>query len=460
MAKYYSRSIDRDMYKMPPIAPLGWLQLMRGDRAVAVMSAQDQICGLSRRLVYSGGLNGTYYSDSATNGFSVGSDDPDTGGPGSQSYPGPTDERSVGAFQVDVTPGCFLRARVHAAPSGQTQVDDGASGWDAGGAGGAVKIDCVWRDADDNEEETNTTIRLPISINTYAAPNESAGGVALTSKSRLGALIHPADVFTDIVALRSWTRPRVTCYGTIKYIGGVRAVDVSIVEEPARMAIEADDDLDDEWCSHFFDAGLPPSVTYPLQRASETASDGDPRLGTWHLMNVHHATVARLGPHLFHWQAANENTIDVTDVEMPSFSTTSTSYVGVPDTTLTSWDVDNPGLSISCGGYARTWDHGSPQRLRERVAVAPVIVRVLASDSGSDGSIKVQASPWSWVEIPITSDSADWYQARLLMPCGINPEQASNVQIFAKSASGTLDLYAASGFIEEAESPPLAVPVS
>lgn len=437
VGRYYSRSSSNDLPTRPPVAPLMALDVMRGARVGAIANAQDKCPGTSRRHLGGIGLLGQY---DTTSGFSIPLTNPDSG---SNTYPSPTTVRPIGAVRADLTPGSFPKLDMVYLPSGQTQVSDGAGGYDAGGAGATIRCAVKWIDAAGTELDETYDLPLAPSARQYAGLDVAAGKSWDHARVVSSGIMVPAGIYTSVVTLRQWTRPPVAVEIVVSVIGGARVVDCSVSEVPVAYALEADDDPSTEWVGHVYSDGSPPALAYPYQRRSETSPDGDPRLGTWHLMDVHRAQVGRLGPVLFSWQAYQENVINPTTAVHPAWTTASTTNVGIPDITRTSWLASSFGWSLSCGGYARGWDSDSPLVLDDIEAALPMLVAVLADTTGTGSVVRVQSSVSSYVELPIVNNGAlTWHFARWHSGCQINPERHSVAQAFGRTATGTLSVAA------------------
>lgn len=413
----------------PPVAPLNGLQLMRGSRAEAVMRAQDHVVGLSRRIVASGGLRGC--STWRT---------PDTDPTLGSTHPTPNERRVIGAGAVDLTPGCFLRAWVLYVPSGETWIDMPIGMPDqAGGPQGRLEVECVWTDRDGTQVTTTSTTILEGSDLTYGA-EPSTMWSNLYAEAVVD--IHPPGLLpTDELA--RWCR-HVNVSAVLYAVGGARVVDAVLFEHPHAIALEADDSAS-LWCSHLYGVGSPagPSqpLAFPYQRFSETTPDGNPRGGTWMLADVHHAQHQRLGPVLFSWSAAVESS------GSQAFTTTSTTLTALNGGGSTSFDLDEPGLAVGTGGYARRHASNSPFVLRDGVAAIPVIVRVLAS-SGVASSVVRAMTRWdSYIDVTIATGSTAWHRAQGWLEVGINPDDSARLvaQLFGRHTTGginSLSVYA------------------
>lgn len=396
----------------PNTVPLNGLQLMRRGPVEAVMRAQDRVVGMSRRVICSAGLRGSET-------FRAPSTDP-TAVAGT--HPTTTARRMIAAGSVDLTPGCFLRAWAVVVPSGETQI----SGTTPGGAQGSIEFDCSWTDRDGTTITTSHSQPLPSSTATYGAePAQMWLGMFAYELT-----IAPPDL-GDVAELRRWSR-HVNVEVLVYAVAGARPVDVVVFEQPGAVAFEADDD-GEEWCSHLYAPGTPANATLPLlapwQRHSETSPDGDPRGGTLHMLDVHHAQHSRLGPVIMSWSGASES--DGSE----RARVTSTTFTEVAGGGSTSFDLDEPGLGVGTGGHARRHSSNSTHVLRGRVAAIPVIVRVYASADVGDGVLRVHTRADSYIDVAIPQGSAAWHTAAGWLEVGINPDDTAELrgQMLARS---------------------------
>jgi hypothetical protein len=421
MARYFSRTISGSILPTPPIGPLTGGQLMRGDRALAVHVAQDRVVALARRVLCHQTLQGSSWL--------VPNTDPDDEAPATRTYPDDSTWRTTARVDCELTPGCFPRFTVLASPSGQTQVDDGASGFDAGGAFGRVRVSLTWTDADGGTDTTTTEISIPASTQQYAGSRTDAGAGWEDSFVARSELIYPDGTLLDMTVLRQWTRPPITITGTIDHLGGARPVDVCLYEQPLAQAMEADDD-GGEWVSHVWVTNpqlvMPPS--WPEQHKVDP-TDGDPR-GIHHLLDVHHAQAARLGPMLFSWNAWNESTADPTAIAEGYAETTVTTVRHLCDANITAWSSDAPGWSMSSGAYARNQSDNGEWVYRDgagnaRTGAVPVIVRVNShNESGNTGVLRLQTSEHNWIDCALTRTGVPgWDSYYGWLECGLGPEQ-------------------------------------
>jgi hypothetical protein len=405
MAKYFKQRLDGlGNGVSPPVESLNGLQLLRRGPVEAMLRAQDHVPALSRRLVASGGLRGS------ETWFTPDTDPEALAG----THPQPTTRRLIGAGCVDLTPGCMLRAWVCAVPSGETQISPINA--DASGAQGRCEVDVIWTDATGATVTTTHGVQLPASEEQYGA--EPSPMFANLYEYELH--IKPPGTH-QVAELRRWCQ-HVNVDVRIYAVGGARIVDANVHEYPNAVAFEADD-AGSQWTSHVY-AGFRPNgpaagLSHPYQRFSETSPDGDPRGGTWHVSDVHHAQMARLGPILFSWCAARESdgSEDVT--------TASASLVALEGGGSTTFDLTEPGLPCGTGGYARRQSSNSAYVLRGRVAAIPVIVRVLARSSTSNGTVRVQTRYDSYIDVSIPDNTLNWKCTNEWLEVGITPDDTS-----------------------------------
>jgi len=432
VARYYSLKIDQLTQSRPPLGPLTALQPMRGDRAYAVYRAQDKIISPSRRLLMAFGLRGTYNGTGANNGWAVPSTDPDAA---TNTHPDRDTYRTAADGRFNITPGCFARAWIRYVPSGQTQEFIGSGDYDPDGALGVVRMSMTWGDADGNTETDDYELTLDASQLQYAGSPSNDGGSWNAVRRIRGPLMYPDGILTSQATARKWSRPPIWGQCQIQYRGGCRVISAVICEYPWEFTIEADDPAD-EWVLHNYGTGVNPR--YPVELVTP-GTDGDPRRGSHHTLDVHHAQAQRLGPQLFHWAAYSEGTVDVTASDgRDAQSTTSATFVNLMDSNLTEWDADYPGWAISCGGYARNRDlNGDRIVLRNQDASVPVRVWVRYTSGAAGAVLRLQTEFFSMVDVDLPNDTDAWTTQVGHLRCGINPEDPSNCQaLFRSKASG------------------------
>jgi hypothetical protein len=425
MAKYYQKAFSESAAPIkPPIGPLTGTQVMKADRAAAVLRAQDIPPQLSRRPICSYGIKG-----------SVAWITPNTAPlTASQSHPKRDEERVFGRYKTVLTPGCFLRLSVVALPSGETsRATGGSPAWEAGGAQGIVRVQVLWQQTDLIFEDGSIKHDLVLPSSGLANASEpTADGGAWPALVHRFLDIRPTSL-TSNSTLNNFTKSPIKCRIWLMLIGGCRIVDACIYEVPYGVAPEADDAADN-WIAQPATFTLPKAGDYPLQRRSETTPDGDPRGGSWHLQDVANAQGRRLGPCLFDWSAANENTMSVSETEEAGVSNATTAFTGITISQNTSWNANYPGGSMAC--HARPFGHNDETTtLRGKTGVVPVRVWVFAKTTAGTSTVRVQTSPHSWIDVPITATGFDWAEACGWLECGVGPEDPKPVQVMHKAAS-------------------------
>lgn len=408
MARYWKQSLAGLGHQVEPsIEPLNGMQLMRAAPVEAVFRAQDYVVGRSRRIVATGGLR-------ASETWRTPDTDP-TAAP--STHPTPTTRRRIGGGAVDLTPGCFLRLWALVVPSGQTQL----TGTTPGGPQGRIEVDCAWTDRSGATVNTTHTVVLPASGEEYGAEPD-AMWQSLYART-IAEITPPGLLPTD--TLQRWCQ-HVHVAVALYAVGGARVVDAVVFEYPLDAAMEADDD-GELWCSHLYGSGAPAGgaqpLAYPYQRLSETTPDGDPRGGTLHAMDVHHAQHQRLGPVLFTWSAALESS-------GAESTTQGSGFVALEGGGSTSFDLTEPGLACGCGGYARRQSDNSEFVLRDRVAAIPVLVRVYGNAANNPGTVRVMTRSDSFIDVDLpVSGSPAWHTAYGWLEVGITPDHTAHALV-------------------------------
>lgn len=401
MAKYYqSKLLPADVPK-PPIGPLTGLRDMKGARTRAVVQGQDEVPGLGRRIL--GRLQGLrgqaeWLAADSTN------------------IPDSTTNRIVGRGKYQLTPGCFLEMSIMYIPSGDTSDSS---------PGGNIDIEVTWTDADANTESDQFQLDLEGSTESGGAQPDGAGELWTAIKHVIVKQIRP-DGLGSPATLRKWTRPPVEAEVTLENIGGCRIIDACLYEVPYFTQWEADDNPEEITVHSSETIPFMPAIRY-----NETSPDGDPRGGSYHLLDVHHAQIKRFGPVLFHWTSYTEDGTGHGETEDASISTGSATYVGVPDSSKTAYDATAPGWSV--GNYAHNYiQNGDKLIMRGKNGSIPVRVRCYAdvTDAGT-GTVKVQTAPHSYIEVAITSTEG-WHEAYGWLECGAGPEAHVIAQVFIK----------------------------
>lgn len=386
MAKYYKQSLG-NVTAAPdvPRGPLKGGKLAKSARVDSVFRGLDKIPALGRRVVLQQTISGS-------TSWIVPETDPDQL---TQTHPLVGEKRVVARARHDLTPGHVLQAQCLHLPSGMAQYEEGDGSFNAAGTNGTIEIAITWTDRDGTTSSTTHEIALTPSQETWgAAPSEPWKAIKLSSP-----LTMTPEPLGAIATMRQWSRHS-HCEIRVSHVGSPRVIDVNIYEVPFALAFEADDDSD-LWVStmHTQGVGAPaPDLDYPLQRASEDSPDGDPRMGTWQLMDTVNAQALRLGPALWQWSAWSENDGDITTTEVEL--TADTDWKRLSDgveVASDNWASDEPGASMSAGAYARSQAE-NPDASMANTGSIPVRCCVYMETGGS-GSVRFYSSADCYVEV-------------------------------------------------------------
>ena len=432
MAKYFTQALYADdEAPTPPLGPLTGGKIAKATPAVATFRAQDRVVTQSRRIACQFGLKGS-------TAWLVPDTNPDSA---SSTHPTAIDYRVACRSKFYVTPGCALKLSVLYSLCGQTQVFIGAGNYDPAGAMGAIRVSGTWTDATGTTEQRSFDVALePSQLEFGAAPSTGDLGWADLRVAEIGLMVPESMALTT--DKNQWTLPAV-CELSLSELGGCRIVDAVVSETPYYASYEADDTTD-RWCSHMYGEGNPdapgPSITHPYQRLSEVGADGDRRGGTWHVQDVANNQVLRLGPVLLHWSSFDEDDRTLNS-EPPAITNSSATFIGISNTTLTSYRPDKAGFGLSCGGYARSLKLNHPT-LIEGTGVVPVIVRAYHNAGGSVGTLRVQSSKSSYVDVALTGAAYGWTNTYGYLEVGKGPGQDNVCQLLWRrdSGGGTMSL--------------------
>lgn len=424
MARFFRQNIQTlGDPTTPPADPLTGLQPLRRERWESVMRAQDTVCGVGRRVILQTNVGQTAQGSNESQWRFA-------SGEASQ------DEVVFSAGRARLTSGCFLRASVLYLPSG------GVGGTPPTGAFGTLRLRFVWP-AEDADEQHDVDIELsPSTVDGFGTLTGS--GAAFTELRELVRTITPpVDLSVAAVANRWTVSPTVDVEAF--FVGAARVVDFALFEVPYQVCFESDDAT---WTSHIFsvdDPGGPSNAASPRPRTrrSETSPDGNPRGGTLQTIAVAREQRQRFGPVLLSWDNYQEATSDENSgLEAISRAGSSSALVGLLDGSMSAYDADREGLSVSCGGYARPWrdNNGHALGAADAEAAVPVIFRVLGWTSVGTTDVRLMTSSHDWVTATLGTD-VGWYEGWGWLKVGINPSDITVAQVFVAGA-GTVSVFA------------------
>lgn len=433
MARYYRQLYQGDqVVPKPATEPLLGQEVARKGPLVAALRAQDRVVTQSRRIHLRSGLAGsTEWLTPNTNPDSNTNDHPPANTP-----------RTVARSRNPLTPGCMLELRAVVAMSGKCQrpatAGEGAPAYRNDPSSNEIRLVSDWTDATGTVSRTHS-VPLPPSTRQYGAAPTSDGGQWSELRVVKIPLITPQSL-SSVTALRRWSQPVVVTL-QLQYVGGARVVDCVVAERPYGIAYEADDTV---WVSHVLGqtpGGQAPLIDYPYERLSETSPDGNPRGGTWHAADVAGYQAQRLGPCLVSWTSYDEDDQDVNATEAEPIEVTSSTLVGVPNASLTTYSNDQEGWSLAAGTYAKPDYLNDPDGMPYE-GVLPVRLRVYcqgaATGGNSGGVIRFQSSPYEWVEATVASGAAaGWVTAWGHARVGRGPGDHAVGQVFARRTGGS-----------------------
>lgn len=448
MAKYYRKTLTPGFPHRPAILPLTGLYPMRKHHAFNVMRAQDKLVGTTRRLLCTGGIRGG-------SGWMTHNQSP-ARSTTAQIWPKHNVTRTLANGLVRLTPGCFPEVRVIYVLAGPSQIDRGGGNWSEGEARGSLTVNVIYHDADNPGLTTTVQARtyplepstisqgdpnaIPREDNIGAVTGDNGGDFQITRELVIPMeQLLPDDLDPTVqtaALLEQWSGG--DAGGTIVEItvsmeGGARIVDFAMYEVPYRIAFEADGIPKPV---HFADDGVLSTArnahVYPLERASEAASDGDPRLGTRHLINVQEFW-KHTGPLIFSWHAWEESSDKAVTLTDNDISLSSAAFIRIPDGSLYGdYDATKRGWIIG-GGYARRRRQSGTKLVLPTAAVIPVRAAVYAGldQETTAATVRFQVRE-SYVDVPITP-SEGWHHALGWLRTGISADDLEIVQVAAKT---------------------------
>ena len=386
----------------------------------AALFSQMQVIPVGRRVACSAGLHGQAEFLVPT-GI-----DPD--GTATKTYPTDTVGRVMIRRPIRLTPGYVLKVLAVCAPTGPTQETSANLSdflWHAAPDGGYLEVTVAIDNGISNVSKTKHIVP-PFSKEQYKSLPSGDGtvwGVLSTADTYFYF-----DEFKDV----GWVE-HVSAVVTITAYGGIRPVDIAVVEVP--HSATHDDSHREGTIPLYPEKGT--GYEYALTGKSYT---GDARFGSHQANKTMGDQRLIHGPCLMYWTCWNEEANAVTVTEGDPVTISGTSFRDLKTTAITSWANANPGWSMSSGGTACNLEQSGPLELRGVNAVIPVLCRVYAkmSNAAHTGTVRFQTENYSLRDITVTgSTSYAWYTGLAWLKCGVHQTDFSNLQVLCKTANAT-----------------------
>jgi len=397
---------------------------------MSAYAGPSYMIGNCARVVGRVGLQGSAY-------FQVLDSDPETP---SQEYPNNTDERVILRLKWGRAPGAKVIVDGLVLPCGMTQkyvVEPGS--WIADIVDGAIIIDYTFTGPAGTVTDTTTIDTLPLSSEPFGALPTS-DGACWTKMEWVSAVLDPYGMLVSNDELYDWSEG-VTVEVTVKVRGGVRIVDLSVLEIPNYYyARDIGTDTNDEYYLPMVTNGAGNVVkAYPRDYPVSALTTTDPTYGTLLLADVNHRQHTQPGPILAQWGTWSDVNTPVTQLDVNAVEVTSMTFTSIPFTSLTDWRSTNPGWSVSSGGNAQQYKSSNAKRtLRNVNACVPVRIRVYAKlDGTSDATIRFQTENYSVAELLVSNSSYEWLSTTGHIRCGTGAEDESVLMAFGKVAGAT-----------------------
>lgn len=418
-----------------PFTPVRWSPVG------AIFRAQDTIPATSRRVLADWSLSGaTDWAQPA------GSTDPGSNAsPVVERYPGST-WRSLGTFFAHVTPGCELVAFAVASPSGLVQkLQASPAGYISDGSWAEVRVGVTWSNGASSTGPHRRSAPIPGSPDGDYTGLEAVAAGANWTQTRVVPIgrLSPPEYTTDpavAAAYSEWSDAEIE----IEIRGGARVQQVVVFERPLSHVTEHDND--GLTSVHAMPASLSPLTPGPMTRAPDGATYEEHRHGMLRAMQVAERQSERLGPRIMHWTCWDESDTAIWDqAEGNPVTTTSTSFVHLLDSAITSYATTTPGW-VAAGGYAKLARLCAPVLIGcDEIAAVPVRVRVDASRSVANGIVRVQCGAYDWVDVTVTGGRGT-YEATGYLQSQVHPDHdAPPLVVWVRSlAGGTLSVYGVS----------------
>lgn len=432
---YKERDLRDTWTSEPPLEPLLGRKLAKRDRVLSAFANPDRLLGNGRRVIGRVGMHGSAE-------MQVGSANPASGL--TQIYPTRVAVRTALRAKWTPTPGCFPVLSALVLPSGMTQKAP-AGTWVADVAYGLINVTVEF--AGVGVETVSYSQVLPVSGETFAGEKQDPGA-AWAALTRVEIPLIAPDNIKMAGVLHDWSETT-TATLRLSYLGGVRVVDAVIQERPFAYVrdVASDTIISSPLVT---DASGQIVKTYPVPYPVDERSATDPTYGSKMLADVVHRQQNLLGPVLASWSAWDETTQGVASTDADSVSTTSTTFVDMVHSSITSWAAGNPGWSLSSGGNAQQFLTSNGLReTRDKNACVPVRIWVWCHRVGSGtATLRFQSEGYSVAELKVNSSTEAWRRCTGYLRCGLGAEDSSVLTMLGKTSSGTDTLHVRHFLIE------------
>ena len=223
---------------------------------------------------------------------------------------------------------------------------------------------------------------------------------------------------------------------TLTAYGGLRPVEIILYERPKSMIQH--DDSHRECTIPMVPEG---AKSMPDRAVIGKTYPTDARLGSHQAAKSMRDHRRVTGPYLFSWSAWSDAGVSLADnAEGDPETISSTTFVDLKSNSITSYNANNPGWSISSGGTARNLEQSGPLELRGVTGCIPVIVRAYCKVSSGIGTIRFQTAFHSLRDLTTSSTSYVWLEGLAWLRCGVHQTQATLLEVFGKTSSAIATL--------------------
>ena len=178
--------------------------------------------------------------------------------------------------------------------------------------------------------------------------------------------------------------------------------------------------------------------TFPVEYPIEERGAADPTYGSNLLADVVNRQQTALGPVLASASLYDEATQPVTATDAAGVSTSSTTFVDMLHSSVSTWAAGNPGWSLASGGSSQQFKTSNALReTRDKNAAVPVRIWVWCSCSSGSGTLRFMSEDYSVAELEVASATEAWRRCSGYLRCGLGPEDPSMLVMLGKTASGT-----------------------